>query len=129
MNCLVFTLIACKLRFYLSVITFLSNAVISLVFLRFNNSDIYFSVAISIFYPVGCLLIGSYILYVRPVDKKDLSRDVYKKLQFLMSIAWYLKLVEGTIEAPLQFSLTVSDLKCVLLRRSRAGHAFNKTVL
>ena len=86
-------------------------------------SQCLFSVAMSILYPVGCFLLGSYILYVRPGDKRKLNRDICKKLQFFMSIAWYLKLVEGTIEAPLQFSLTVShiDYKCQSGPWARAG--------
>ena len=70
--------------------------------------DIFFSGAILLLYPISCLLIGSYILFLRTNKGKPLSRKRYNELRSLMSVLWYIKLVEGTIEAPLQFTLTVS---------------------
>jgi len=61
-----------------------------------------------LFYPISYLIIGAYILLLlQKDDAKQLSRKRYNELKSLMSVLMYIMLVEGTIEAPLQFTLTV----------------------
>lgn len=89
-----------------------------------SNNGHYLTVMVLAFYPLTSLILCGLIFINLPTRKSKRDEHDYEKLHFLRALMWQIKIVNGNIEAPLQFSLNVSTNKQVGCRAFTDGTFF-----